>query len=122
MDVSGMSELEKKFVLSLKQYVESPLDDERSNLFIYYCRLLGSLSENSGERREEKLRLVISSLIEELDKAPDGEVSETLYKYVFRDFLESYSEEAVVREVIRGFLDREELGKLPLRIALGRYR
>lgn len=118
----NLSELENNFIVSLKEFTELSTGDDfrRSDLFVAYHQLLHALSGESQETRSKTLQLIFLSLIEQLDRAPDGEISEVLYLYTFRDFLETYSEEPVIQKSIKDYIDSNALHKLPLRIALTR--
>lgn len=110
-------ELQRSFSSALAEFAAKCDDDSRSNLFIFYNRLLYSVREDD-DNREEILRFVFSSLVEKLDEA-EGEVAEVLYMYTFRDFLESYGEEPAIQTAIGEYLEFGRLCKPPLQIALG---
>lgn len=116
----SMGVLEKDFISALNALAAGD-DSITDRLFIAYNRLCASIQEDMN-LREDRMRLVCSALLRALDNAPDGEIARTLHAYTFRDFLEIYSEEPTVQAVIGEFLDDGELHKLPLVIALGRYR
>ena len=116
--------LKENFLQALNEFSASSPESPkgRENLFISYNRLLFSLSSEPEEIRNKILALIFSSLVEQLDCAPDGEISQVLYIYTFKDFLESYSEEAAVQNAIEQYMELGTLQKLPLQMALSRYR
>ena len=117
---TNLDEKEKKFSSSLNNYAKAIGDDDenRSNLFISYNQFLQAISKESEDKKDEKLSFVFSSLVEQLDSAPDGEISEVLYMYTFKDFLETYSEEPVIQKAIVDYVNSNSIEKLPLRTAL----
>lgn len=121
---ADIPELEDNFVQALNRFSESSPEapEGRENLFISYNRLLGALSGETEGIRNSMLTLVFSSLVEHLDHAPDGEISQVLYSYTFKDFLEYYSEEPAVQNAIERYMVLGALQKPPLQIALSRYR
>lgn len=120
LDWENLGEPEKNFISALETYVAEG-EEKRDKLFIYYNRLCFSLDDDPS-RRDDKLRLIFNALIEQLDNAPDGEISSVLYMYTFKDFLEYYSEEPAVQAAIEYHLNNNTLQKLPLVIALGSRR
>ena len=120
-DSESLGHLEKDFISALEAFVADG-ESQRTALFISYTRLCLSLKDDRSSRNW-KLQFIFNALIHQLDHAPDGEISEVLYMYTFRDFLEEYSEEPAVQDVMEFHLSNNTLQKLPLIIALrGRYR
>lgn len=113
-------ELESAFMDALQGFAAGDME-RQSDLFRAYNRLTASLSAAPDER-DGRLRLICCALIEQLDAAPDGEISRILHLYTFTDFLEQFGSEPAVRQAIREYADGNRLNKLPLRIALGMRR
>ena len=113
-----LSPLETRFLSALNAFVESEAAEaQKAPLFKAYAALVGSLDESTAEERNRKLRFLFSSLVTQLDAAPDGEVSRILYIYTFREFLDTYAAEPVIHTAIQQAIDDSRLS-LSIRTAL----